>query len=253
MSGNTSLHALRCRWLGLGNFCTVPGLSVAWYVIAGRTVGGGARCEPVWCAARWWGLRLPPRSAAALEFVQPAGSPYPTTNPPRTPGPGQYLGGVAVGDFNGDGISDVAVVNASGVPVPSRGESVTVLLGSRAGGLTIAPGSPVAIYSGGEFSGPGAIVTGDFTGVGKLDLAVVDEVHHSVAILLGNGAGQFQLAGSPIPFSGEGEASIAVGDFNGDGKLDLAVANTDLTVLLGDGSGAFTPAPESPPAVVHAL
>jgi hypothetical protein len=191
-------------------------------------------------------LACVPSSAAALTFVQATGSPYPTTNPPFIPSSAGFLGGVASGDFNGDGISDLAVVNATGLPVFSAGESVTVLLGSRSGGLTMAPGSPIEIYSGGLFSSTGAIVTGAFTGDRKLDLAVVNEINHTVSILLGNGTGGFQSSGTPIPFSGSETASIAVGDFNGDGKQDLAVITNQLNVFLGNGSGAFTPAPGSP-------
>jgi FG-GAP-like repeat len=187
-----------------------------------------------------------PSSAAALTFVQAAGSPYPTTSPPFVPDSGQFLGGAVSGDFNGDGIYDLAVVDATGLPIFSAGESVSVLLGTRSGGFTMAPGSPVDIYSGGMFSATGAIAAGDFTGNGKLDLAVVDEVDHTISILLGDGKGHFQPTGTPIPFPGGGTASIAVGDFNGDGKQDIAVVNSELTILLGNGSGGFTPAPGSP-------
>jgi hypothetical protein len=190
-----------------------------------------------------------PCSAAALEFVQPVGSPYATTDPAFVPDSGGFLGGEAVGDFNGDGISDVAVVDATGLPVFSGGESVTVLLGSRSGALTVAPGSPVALYSGGIFATHGPIASGDFNGDGKLDLAVVDEQSRTVSILLGNGTGEFELAGLPISYSGSEEASIVVGDFNGDGREDLAIAGTELSILLGSGSGGFTPAPESPLAL----
>jgi hypothetical protein len=185
-------------------------------------------------------------AADALEFVQPSGSPYATTEPAFTPSPGGFLGGEAVGDFNGDGISDVAVVDETGLPVFSPGESVTILLGSRSGALTIAPGSPVALFSGGMFAPGGPIATGDFNGDGNLDLAVVDEQAATVSILLGNGNGEFKLAGPPIPYSGGSGGSIAVGDFNGDGRQDLAIATTELNVLLVNGSGGFTPAPGSP-------
>jgi FG-GAP-like repeat len=187
-----------------------------------------------------------PSSAAALTFVQAPGSPYSTTNPPFVPDSAQFLGGAVSGDFNGDGISDLAVVNATGVPVFSPGESVSVLLGTRSGGFTMAPGSPVNIHSGGMSNSFGAIAAGDFTGNGKLDLAVVDNADNTISILLGDGKGHFQPTGAPIPFSGEERGSIAVGDFNGDGKQDIAVVNSELTVLLGNGAGGFTPAPGSP-------
>src|SRR5205807_4620099 len=63
-------------------------------------------------------------------------------------------------------------------------------------------------------------------------------------ILLGNGSGGF-TPGPGSPFASLGV--LAVGDFNGDGKTDLAVSGpTGLTVLLGNGSGGFAPAAASP-------
>jgi hypothetical protein len=186
-------------------------------------------------------------SAAALTFVEAPGSPYSTTDHHFVPSGSGFLGGVAAGDFNGDGIPDLAVVNATGVPAFSPGESVTVLLGHPDGGLTMAPGSPVGLYSGGIFASHGAIATGDFNNDGNLDLAVVDNIHDTVSILLGDGTGHFRLSGPLIHFSGEEPNAIAVGDFNGDGVKDLAFASGgSINVLLGDGSGGFAPAPESP-------
>jgi hypothetical protein len=191
-------------------------------------------------------LLLAPGSAAALTFVEAPGSPYQTTEKHFEPSPGGILGGAAAGDFNGDGISDLAVVNATGLPVFSAGESVTVLLGHPNGELTMAPGSPVELYSGGIFLSDGPIATGDFNGDGHLDLAVVDNMHDTISILLGNGTGRFRLSGAPIPFSGGGPTNIAVGDFDGNGTADIAFANGKVNVLLGDGSGGFAPAPGSP-------
>ncbi len=187
-----------------------------------------------------------PGSAAALTFVEAPGSPYSTTGVPNS----SALGGAVAGDFNGDGISDLAVVNATGLPAFSSGESVTILLGHPDGELTMAPGSPVELYSGGMFASDGAIAAGDFTNDGHLDLAVVDGIHDTISILLGDGTGRFRLSGAPIPFSGGEPSDIAVGDFTGDGHEDLAFASGgNVNVLLGDGSGGFAPAPGSPFAV----
>jgi hypothetical protein len=191
-----------------------------------------------------------PSSAVALTFAEAPGSPYSTTAQHFVPSPGGLLGGAVAGDFNGDGISDLAVVNATGLPAFSSGESVTVLLGHPDGMLTIAPGSPVELYSGGIYASYGVIATGDFTNDGDLDLAVVDNIHDTISILLGDGTGRFRLSGAPIPFSGEAPNAIAVGDFNGDGVEDLAFASDgSVNVLLGNGSGGFTPASGSPFAV----
>ncbi len=187
-----------------------------------------------------------PGSAAALTFAEAPGSPYSTTEKAFVPDGGGILGGAAAGDFTGNGISDLAVVTATGLPAFSAGESVTVLLGHPDGRLTMAPGSPVALYSGGAYGSSGAIAAGEFTKEGHLDLAVVDNIHDTISILLGDGTGRFQLSGTPIHFSGEPN-TIAVGDFNGDGVEDLAFASGgEVNVLLGNGSGGFVPAPGSP-------
>src|SRR5439155_1046926 len=78
-------------------------------------------------------------------------------------------------------------------------------------------------------------------GDGKADLVVASLFSStSVAVLLGNGDGTFQ---APLNFvAGSGSRSVAVGDFNGDGKKDLAVANFDsdtVSVLVGNGDGTF--------------
>ena len=106
-----------------------------------------------------------------------------------------------------------------------------------------ASGSPITV---GSF--PRAIAVGDFTGDGKLDLAVANAGSNSLTILLGNGNGTFTPVASS-PNTGGVSDSIAVGDFNGDGKLDLAVLNAgeeNVTILLGNGDGTFTPASSSP-------
>ncbi len=96
---------------------------------------------------------------------------------------------------------------------------------------------------------PASLALADFNGDGKLDVAVANSGSKNVTILLGDGKGGLtQATGSPFP-AGDNPNDIAVGDVNGDGKPDLAFANHDthyVTVLLGDGRGAFAPAPKSP-------
>jgi YVTN family beta-propeller protein len=146
---------------------------------------------------------------------------------------------VAIGDFNGDGIADLAVAN-------SGSNAVSILLGDGRGGFTNASGSPVGVDR-----NPGAVAIGDFNRDGIADLAVTNYVSGTVSILLGNGDGTFAPAfGSPVTL-GTGPYAVAIGDFNGDGKADLAVVKIvgDVSILLGDGSGGFIPAAGSPVAV----
>src|ERR1700683_480865 len=97
--------------------------------------------------------------------------------------------------------------------------------------------------------GPGSIVVADVNHDGKLDIIVANTVDGTVDVLLGDGKGHFKpAAGSPFA-CGKNTNDIATGDFNGDGNLDLLIANTEtpyLTILLGDGKGGFAPSPHSP-------
>ncbi len=146
---------------------------------------------------------------------------------------------LVVGDFNGD---------ASWILPSTRslqGNNVTLLLGDGKGGFTAATGSPLR----GRARAPHSLAVGDFNGDGKPDLAIANGASNNVTVLLGNGSGGFTAApGSPFAV-GSGPQSVAVGDFNGDGKPDLAIANfngSTVTVLLGTGTGGFTAGPQAP-------
>lgn len=162
-------------------------------------------------------------------FTAASGSPFPT---------GGGAASVTSGDFNNDGKADVAVANFTG-------GSVSILLGNGAGGFTNAAGSPIT----GGGGAPSMVMSADFNADGRADLAVVNLNGASVAILLGNGTGGFSTAaGSPVA-AGASPRSVDTLDYNGDGKLDLAVVSPNdglVSILQGNGVGGFTPAPGSP-------
>jgi hypothetical protein len=102
--------------------------------------------------------------------------------------------------------------------------------------------SPAVSYPTG--TNPLAVLTADFNGDGRLDLAVTNNtvgvLLGSVSVLLGNADGTFQPAQNSA--TGTYPWSLAVGDYNADGKLDLATANgssSDVSVLLGNADGTF--------------
>ena len=99
---------------------------------------------------------------------------------------------------------------------------------------------------------PGTLALADLNGDARLDLVVAHDADDTGTVLLGDGKGGFVPApGSPFP-AGHAPNDVAIGDFDGDSRPDLAFANHEahvLTVLLGDGRGGFRPAPGSPVSV----
>jgi uncharacterized protein (TIGR03437 family) len=163
--------------------------------------------------------------------------PSSVSSPPPSGQAAQY---VAVGDFNGDGILDTATETATGI-------SIDVYQANGTFTTTVYPINGLQTSS---------IVAVDFNGDGKLDLAVPLMPDASgqghIAVLLGHGDGTFgtpsNTAAGPFPFY------LATGDFNSDGKNDLAVTSSsasgsgagNVLVLLGKGDGTFAPAVSYP-------
>jgi hypothetical protein len=145
---------------------------------------------------------------------------------------------LALGDFNNDGIVDIASVGYGGTigGGPQIGP-VAIFLGNPDGGFTLAPSQPNI-----KTVNPTTVMAGDFTGNGNLDLAIADEGSTTLTILKGKGDGTFkQVTGEPtLPLSSN---LVGMADFNGDGILDLAysTAPNTITLFLGKGDGTFQP------------
>jgi hypothetical protein len=141
---------------------------------------------------------------------------------------GKMPGAVAIADLNGDGFADIIVANGGD-------GTLTVLLGNGKGGFTSAPGSP---FAAGE--NPADLAVADFDGDGHPDVAITNHSMHYITVLFGDGSGRLGRRTTVPVRSRPHPHGIAAGDWNGDGKIGLAIdsfAEDKLEILINDGKG----------------
>src|SRR5690606_13128696 len=154
---------------------------------------------------------------------------------------GVFPHAVAAIDLNGDDAPDVVTVNA-------QGNDASVLINDGAGGFAASVSYPVDIS-------PTGMASGDVNNDGNADIVSANLGGGTVSILLGDGAGGFAAAANFSVADGfESPYAVALGDANGDGNLDVATANTNISnhsiaCLPGDGAGGFGPAVSYPVGV----
>jgi hypothetical protein len=159
--------------------------------------------------------------------------------------------GLGIGDLNGDGKLDLVTVNNSD-------NDLSVAFGDGRGGFSRAAGSPFAVGP-----SPYPLTLGDVNNDGRLDIVATASatgparaqqlpLSRALTLLTSDGRGGFRTSQLPLR-TGE-PWFVAIGDVNGDGKSDLVVTHherSELTVLLGHGTGEFTEIAGSPFNIAH--
>lgn len=150
---------------------------------------------------------------------------------PTDPVTATISGSVVAADFNGDGITDLAVSNPGS-------DNISLFLLDGTGSFTETPQNVTVGTT------PKAIAIGDFKGDGsRNDLAVVNSADVSVAILLNDGTGTMTVQGTTYsPSSQDAISAIAVGDFDGDDIDDIVISRNSagkVTFFMGNGVGTF--------------
>jgi hypothetical protein len=163
----------------------------------------------------------------------PSGATTPSFTGPTGFAAGSTPTAVALGDLNGDGMPDVAVANIAGV---------SVLLNTITSGASTPSFALATSFAAG--SSPSDVVLADFNLDGKPDLAVTNSSGASVLLnTTAPGAVSPSFTAASAFGAGSAPTALVAGDLNGDGKPDLAVANSEgVAVLLNTtAAGAVTP------------
>jgi hypothetical protein len=153
-------------------------------------------------------------------FHEPEGSPFSCGDSPF---------GVAIGDIDGDGNPDLAIINSPTITASNKGtDGLTVLLGDGKGKFGIMPGSPFITGK-----SPSRVTIGDINGDGNPDVVVTNYHSNNITVFIMVKNSVRSSFTFPV---GEKPDGLAIADLNGDGKKDVVVANSGdnfITILLG--------------------
>jgi len=165
-------------------------------------------------------LALVSSDAANIQYSFTQGAAIPTGSAPD---------GIAVGDLNGDGVTDIVTADAGS-------DSMSVFIGNADGTY-----QPRKVLKTGR--NPSSIALADLDNDGNLDAIVTNNDDNTATIWWGDGKGGFST--STLLSTGSGPHRIATGDIDGDGNIDIAIVNetgTSATLFFGDGKRHFTSA-----------
>src|SRR5580765_1409094 len=146
---------------------------------------------------------------------------------------------IKLGDVNNDGLLDLCVTG-------NERNTIDIFLGDGSGKFSPSPGSPSVVSASAGFKAQSLQLV-DLNEDGKLDILTTNNQQNNFATMFGNGRGGFSPGPAATFPAGQGRYSFAFGDLDGDGHLDVVIANGNsefaepgrVIILRGDGKGAF--------------